>query len=207
MDSKAQLTVDIISKVAEKKITINNASKLLNKSRRTIERYLQRYYAEGIQFVIHRNKGRAPSNKMPIKMKHTVQQLIKEKYFDLNLSHLRDMLAKNENIMIKRETLRTWAHEIHHVKRAKKRRSKVRKRRERMSCAGLMMQMDGSTHQWFGDKKSCLIAIIDDATSEVHAEFFKSETTLGCLKVIKDFIAIKGFFKTLYVDSGYLWRS
>ena len=42
MDSKAQLTVDIIAKVAERKITIINAAKLLNKSRRTIERYLQK---------------------------------------------------------------------------------------------------------------------------------------------------------------------
>lgn len=40
MDSKAQLTVDIIAKVAEGKITINNAAKLLSKSRRTVERYI-----------------------------------------------------------------------------------------------------------------------------------------------------------------------
>ena len=40
MDSKSQLTVDIIAKVAEGKIDIVNASKVLNKSRRTIERYL-----------------------------------------------------------------------------------------------------------------------------------------------------------------------
>ncbi len=53
------------------------------------------------------------------------------------------------------------AHQIHHVKRAKKRRTKVRKRRDRMDCAGLMLQMDGSSHQWFGHEKSCLIAIID----------------------------------------------
>lgn len=39
MDSKAQLTVDVIAKVVEGKISINNATKLLNKSRRTIERY------------------------------------------------------------------------------------------------------------------------------------------------------------------------
>jgi hypothetical protein len=39
--------------------------------------------------------------------------------------------------------------------------------------------MDGSPHRWFGDQTSCLIAIIDDATSEIHAEFFKSETTAG----------------------------
>ena len=38
MDSKAQLTVDIIAKVAEGTIDIVNAAKLLGKSRRTIER-------------------------------------------------------------------------------------------------------------------------------------------------------------------------
>jgi hypothetical protein len=60
--------------------------------------------------------------------------------------------------------------------------------------------MDGSTHQWFGNDKSCFIAIIDDATSDIHAEFFKSETTQGCLKVIRDFIHKNGLFRTLYVD-------
>jgi hypothetical protein len=69
-----------------------------------------------------------------------------------------------------------------------------------MESPGLLLQMDGSPHRWFGGKKSCLIAIIDDATSEIHAEFFKSETTLGCLKVLRDYIAQKGVFKALYVD-------
>jgi len=60
----------------------------------------------------------------------------------------------------------------------------------------------GSPHRWFGDKKSCLIAIIDDAISEIHAEFFKSETTAGCLKVMRDYIDKKGLFKALYVDKA-----
>lgn len=53
------------------------------------------------------------------------------------------------------------------MKRAKRRRGIVRKRRDRMEAPGLMMQMDGSPHRWFGDKKHCLFAMIDDATSEV----------------------------------------
>ena len=69
-----------------------------------------------------------------------------------------------------------------------------------MESPGILLQMDGSTHRWFGDKKSCLIALIDDATSELHAEFFDAETTLGCLKVLRDFIKHKGLFKALYVD-------
>lgn len=200
MDSKAQLTVDVIAKVAQGKVSVINAAKLLNKSRRTIERYLQRYQRVGIQFAVHRNTGRAPSNKTPDCLKRQIQALIKEKYYDVNLQHLAELLETNENIQVKRETLRTWAHDIHHVKRAKRRRSQVRKRRERMESAGLLLQMDGSSHRWFGNKKSCLIAIIDDATSEIHAEFFKSETTEGCLKVMRDYIEQKGIFKALYVD-------
>ncbi len=61
---------------------------------------------------------------------------------------------------------------------------------------------DGSPHRWFSDKKSCLIAIIDDATSEIHAEFFDSETTLGCLKVLHDYIAKKGALKVLAPEHG-----
>jgi len=202
MNSKAQLTADTIAKVAEGKIDIVNAAKLLNKSRRTIERYLQRYRDIGIQFVIHQNTGKSAYNRTCRKTKRKTQSLIKKKYFDLNLTHLGEMLEANEGIRVKRETLRGWAHEIHHVKRAKRRRSQVRKRRERMESPGLLMQMDGSTHRWFGDKKSCLIALIDDATSEVHAEFFDAETTLGCLKVLHDYIEHKGLFKVLYVDKA-----
>lgn len=181
LDSKAQLIVDVISKVAQGKIRIVNAAKLLNKSRRTIERYQE----VGIQFVIHRNTGRSPANKTLDSLKRQVQSLIKDKYYDVNLQQLAELMDLNEGIQVKRETLRAWAHDIHHVKRAKRRRSQVRKRRERMESAGLLLQMDGSPHRLFGGKTSCLIAIIDDATSEIRAEFFESETTLGCLKVMR----------------------
>lgn len=200
LDSKKQLIVDTISKVVHGKISINNAAKLLDKSRRTIERYVSGYKENGIKFIVHGNTGRTPINKTSDELKHQVQALIKNKYYDLNLQHLSEMLSINEGISIKRETLRTWAHEIHHVKRAKKRRSNVRKRRERMVSSGLMMQMDGSHHRWFGEKTSCLIAMIDDATSDIYAQFFKSETTLGCLEVMQKFIEAYGLFRVLYVD-------
>jgi len=200
MDSKSQFTVDIISKVLDGKITINSATQLLQKSRRTVERYLSRYRKEGIRFVIHGNTGRAPINKIPESLKKEVQNLIQTKYYDFNLQHLSELLSKNEGLSIKRETLRSWAHDIHHVKRSKRRRSRVRKYRERMPLSGLMLQMDGSPHRWFGDEKSCLIAIIDDATSDIHAQFFPSETTEGCMKVMRAYIEKRGIFKTLYVD-------
>ena len=134
MDSQAQLTVDIIAKVSERKISIVNAAKLLNKSRRTIERYLQKYQKVGIQFVVHQNSGKSPANKISDAVKRAVQTLIKEKYFDVNLAHLRELLDDNEQIQVKRETLRSWAHEIHHVKRAKRRQKWPPKIRQHDKC-------------------------------------------------------------------------
>jgi len=75
MDSKAQLTVDIIAKVVESRITIANVAKLLSKSRRTIERYVKRYQQVGIQFAVHGNSGKSPPNKSPISIKQAVQVL------------------------------------------------------------------------------------------------------------------------------------
>jgi len=106
MDSKAQLTVDTIAKVAEGKIDIVNAAKLLNKSRRTIERYLQRYRTIDIKFVVHQNTGKFAYNKSSGKTKRKVQTLIKKKYFDLNLTHLGELLEATEGSCVKRETLR-----------------------------------------------------------------------------------------------------
>ena len=71
-----------------------------------------------------------------------------------------------------------------------------------MPSSGLLIQMDGSFHKWFGEEKSCLIAVIDDANSEIYGEFFPSETTLGCMKVLQDFICKNGIFKVLYVDKA-----
>ena len=51
LNSKAQLTVDIIAKVAEGKISICNATKILNKSRRTIETSVQPYQKIGLQSI------------------------------------------------------------------------------------------------------------------------------------------------------------
>ena len=125
MNSQSQLTVDVIAKVTEGKVSILNASKLLNKSSRTIERYLRRYKKDGIRFVIHGNTGKTPTNKIPDSLKRQVQSLIKEKYYDFNLLHLIDILRVREGIQVKRETLRSWARQTMRPRRARWRSPEV----------------------------------------------------------------------------------
>jgi transposase len=206
LGAQEQFILEVVCKVETGKLTRPFAQKLLQVSARTLRRYLKGYRKKGIGFIRHGNRGRAPKNKLNPDLKSKVQWLVKEKYFDFNMLHAMEKLKEELGVSLTRETMRRWCHEIGMVKRSKRRRSKPRFKRPRMAQAGLLIQMDGSHHRWFGDRETCLIAAIDDATSEVvGAEFFEGETTFGCLKVLREVVSKKGVFKVLYVDRAGLY--
>jgi transposase len=201
MNSDEQLRLDIIAKIVAGKMGRKEGQRALCVSERTVRRHLKEYLEKGPLFVKHGNYKKTPANLTDPELKRQVQELVREKYFDFNLTHCLEKLKQDHGIAISHDTLRRWAHEIGMVKRAKRRTAKVRRRRDRMAQTGVMLQMDGSPHAWFDGKESCLIAAIDDADSEVpFGEFFPSEDTLSCMKVIQKIIEKKGLFQILYVD-------
>lgn len=203
MGVKAQLKLDVVHKVELGKIDRRRACLALDVSERTLERYIANYRREGALFTRHGNDGRVPINKTEEKIKEQVLNLIREKYHDFNMSHAREKLLEDEKIKIKRETLRKWCHEINHVKRKKRKRSIARYYRQRMAQRGMLVQMDGSVHRWFGNKQSTLIAAIDDADSTIlYAEFFPAEDTISCMSVLQKVVERKGAFNILYVDKA-----
>lgn len=206
MDTEIQLKIDIIAKVIKKIFSRSDAAKVLNVSLRTIERYEAGYCREGVKFFIHGNTHRSPVNKTDLVILNKAKKLVKEKYFDFNLTHCLEKLSAEEKLVINRETFRKECHAINMVKRCKGRRTKPRKLRIRTAQAGLFLQMDGSHHRWFGDEESCLIGAVDDANSEnYYSELFGGETTIGCMKVLREIILRKGLFKILYVDRAGLF--
>jgi len=201
MSSQEQIKLDIVLKVFSDILDKDRACAILDVSERTFRRYLKGYTEKGPLFVKHGNYQKIPLNKTPESLKKKVLDLVKNKYFDFNMLHCLEKLAECENIHLKRETFRKWCHEINMVKRAKKRRSTARYMRTRMKQTGIMIQMDGSPHRWFGDKESCMISSIDDASNEVpFAEFFPAEDTLSCMRVLQNIVTKKGIFQLLYVD-------
>ena len=196
-----QLCLELVSKVAQGQMRREQAEQLLGVAERTFRRYLRAYREEGIGFIRHGNKSRAPINKNNVLIEARVKEMMKEKYFDFNMEHAREKISEETGWNLKRETFRSWCHQIGMVKKAKKRRSRPRYKRERMPQPGLLVQMDGSTHRWFADRETCLIAAVDDATSlVVGAEFFEGETTFGCLKVLSEVVTNYGVFRGLYTD-------
>ena len=204
MSKNEQFEYRIIYDFISGKLKRSEASLLLGKTERSVTRIANRVRSKGMMGVKNGNTGKKPANKSCPLMREKVLNIIKNDYYDMNLTHCLEKLQQDHDyIYLKYGTLRRWCHSIHMVKRKHRRSSIVRKQRVRMPNEGLMLQMDGSHHRWNGKNKWCLIAAIDDASSDLpYGEFFLSEDTLNCMTVIQRIIEIKGVPETIYVDKA-----
>lgn len=203
MSKQGALRYEIVAEYVAGKISRTEAALFLEVRERTVSRLARRYEAKGVMGIEHGNRDRVPWNKKSDLLKAKVMKLIKEKYFDFNMQHALEMLHERHDLVIARETFRGWCHEKGLVKRAKRRKGVARRLRERMPAEGMLLQMDGSPHEWNRREKWTLISAIDDATSEIpYAEFFDSETTLGTMKVLRSVIEKKGIPWAIYVDKA-----
>jgi len=201
MSKNGQFTYQAVSDFLHGKLSRKETSELLQVRERTVTRIARRIEKKGLFGVIHGNRDRAPSNKISDRLKKDVMDLVEEKYFDFNMTHCLEVLKSEHEILIKYATFRTWCHERHLVKRRKRSRGTARNRRTRMANEGLLLQMDGSPHRYNGKDEWCLIAAIDDATSDIpYAEFFLSEDTINCMTVMQKIIEKKGIPYAIYVD-------
>jgi hypothetical protein len=68
----------------------------------------------------------------------------------------------------------------------------------------MMLHVDGSTHAWLGGSaRQDLVAILDDATSEVYyAQLVDQEGTATVMAGLKEVVEHKGVFCSLYSDRG-----
>jgi len=110
-------------------------------------------------------------------------------------------LEEYHQIKIDHETLRRWIRSSGHVGWHRQKRPH-RKRRERRSAYGEMLQFDGSHHDWFegrGDK-CCLLLGIDDASSKVHMKFSPTESIESVFLELQDYVEEIGVPRSIYVD-------
>jgi len=160
-----------------------------------------RWRRKGILGLEHGLVGRSPVNRGSSALKERVLKLLQGKYSGFNLRHFHEHLIEVEKISgMSYPSVKRLARAAG-LGRVKRRRGKIRKRRQRFSQAGYMLQMDGSPHLWWKGQSRCLIAGIDDATSDVpYGEFFPTETLEGYMRVLRRIIELKGIPRVVYVD-------
>lgn len=195
------LRFQLVNKYLNGKINRVETAKLLKISERTVSRLASGVKKKGFWGVKNGNLGKTAPNAYPAEVRQLVIDLFVERYFDYNAKHFAEMLEKQHGLKLSHITVWRWLKAASLVKKPRKRRRTKRTYRDRMPQEGLLLQMDGSHHRWNGKDEWCLISAIDDATSEVpYAEFFKGETTIGCMKILKRIIELKGVPRAIYTD-------
>ena len=204
MSTKEQKIYEQAIQVICKRLTIVEFAELNNKSYRQAQRIIYKVKNKGMKGVKHGNTGKIPYNKTSPELEMDIHALLKGKYYDFNLTHFKEMIEVHEGIVAGKNIIHRIAKKNDLVKRPKrKQHKKAHKPRPRMPREGMLIQFDGSSHIWFGGFESDLIGGIDDATGKVvGAEFFIGETSLHCMKVMKDIIKGNGIPHAFYLDKA-----
>lgn len=158
--------------------------------------------------VKHGNANKVPWNKTDPEILNDIKELLENDYSNFNLTHFKEMLEVHEGITVGKNIIHKIAKKHGLVKRPKRRQKKVHKLRPRMPQAGMLIQFDGSEHEWIKNIVCDLVGGIDDATGiVVGAEFFVGETSMHCMKVMKNIIEDYGTPKAFYLDgAGYFGK-
>jgi hypothetical protein len=203
LNKKEQTRLIVLNQLERKELNIDKGALLLKLSERQTWRLLAFYRQEGAAGLVHGNRERIPANAFPTEFKERIIELAISKYAGFNHSHLSEKLAECEQICISRSSVRRILLEKGIRSPRKRQTPRHRSRRERYPREGMLLQTDGSPHDWLEGRgpKLCLIGAIDDATNKVpSAVFQEQETTEGYMRMLEDIVLKQGIPLALYHD-------
>lgn len=199
----------VIRSVNEGKRSQVEGACLLGMSTRQLRRLQRRVAREKDPGVIHKLRGRPSNNACVKELKTKVLLLYRNDYGgDYGPTLFSEKLVEQHGIALCPETLRHWLLEAGLWQR-RRRRDPHRRRRERRACLGELLQTDGSHHAWLEDRgpRIVLCAMIDDATSRIHARFYEAETTEAYFDLLGRYIQAYGRPVALYSDQASIFRT
>jgi transposase len=207
MSAKERIRLEAFGRVKRKELTVVEAAALCDLSLRQGRRVWKRFKTESDAGLVHRLRGRTSNRRLPEEVRQRVVKIHQEHYSDFGPTLACEKLQSEHELAISPDTLAALLKERGLWER-RRRRGKHRKRRERRSCFGSMVQMDGSHHDWFEGRapKCVLMVIIDDATSRVYARFYRAETTEAAFDVFRRWIHRHGIPRGVYVDRHGIYR-
>jgi len=207
MSAKERRRLEVMSLVRDRKLSLAKGAALLNLSVRQGRRLWKRYRESGDGGLVHGLRGRPGNHSRKVSFKELVLARYVEHYPGFGATLAAEKLME-DGFEVRRETLWRWL--LARGLWTRRARRKVhRSRRERRSCLGEMVQMDGSHHDWFeGRGEGCvLMVMIDDATGRTYARFFPGETTAAVMRIFGGYVRKHGLVHSLYVDRDSIYRS
>lgn len=207
---KAMKREEIMLRAYAKKISWIEAAEILGLSCRHLRRIREKYEEFGFWGLTDARVGKESPRRTPVKIIEEVLRLYREEYFDFNVKHFHEKLVEKHG----HEKSYTWVKKLLQgagLVAKDHPRKKHRKRRERKPMSGMMLHIDGSHHQWFGEDEQWhdLIVVLDDATSEIYyAQLTEAESTASVMTALRQVIETKGIFCSLYSDrASHFWTT
>jgi transposase len=217
MEKKVTLTIKelkrihVIHEIQAGRMTAIGAAEVLGVSVRQVRRLIKRQREAGDAALAHGNRGRTSTRRLDAGLRERIVELAKGKYRDYNDCHFQEELAElPEPIHISRSTLRTIRRAEGVPSPRKRRAPKHRSRRERKPQAGMLLQADGSRHDWLEGRGPylSLLAYIDDATGEVPwAGFREEEDAAGYFLGLQEICLNHGIPGAIYADQHTIFQS
>jgi len=210
MSQKEFHRVKVIENAAGGRLSVREASRLLQLSERQVQRLKRRYRPDSLGWVQHGNRGRRMPWAVPLPQKQLILSLARGKYQGFNDSHLTEKLCTEEDLGVSRETVRRILRAAKLVSPQKRRSRKYRSRRPPRPRFGMMALTDASCHDWLEGRgpELTLIGFQDDATSQILAAHFQleAENTLGYLRALHAMITTYGVPLSLYRDRHSIFQ-
>lgn len=199
----------VIRNVIDRKLTWAQAAQILKRRSRTIGRLCAKVRREGNRGVIHGLRDR-PSNHQsdPELLGMALSAVHDPRWEGFGAVFAQQKLEDWYGVVLSDATLRKWMTKTG-CWRPRRRGPKHRRWRERHSCVGMLIQLDGSDHDWFEGRgpRCVLLVYIDDATSRIlHAEFVKVEDTFNLMRSTKKYLLRHGRPVAFYVDKDSIYN-
>jgi len=200
---RAEQYLQVLAALDRGALLMPEAADLLGRSARQVRRLRGAYRSRGAAALVHGNRGRPAPNRIADDLRARIVALATTTYADVNHQHLTELLAEREGIVLSRPSVRRILRAAGLRSPRRRRPPRHRRRRERMPQAGLLVQLDGSTHAWLDQRGPhlTLLAVMDDATGEVPAATFRdAEDAHGYFVVLRGLTQTNGVPVAAYSD-------
>lgn len=202
MTAGEQRRARVLTRVLAGELTMAQASLELGLSERQLWRLRAAFIRVGPAGLVHGNRGRPSAQRIDAGCRSRILTL-RDQYGPINDTHFGELLAEREGILVSRESLRAMLRANGIASPRRRRPPRYRSRRPRMGSEGMLLQLDGSRHRWFGTDgpELTLVGAIDDATGLVTAAVFRDqEDAAGYFTILRDTILAHGLPGAIYRD-------
>ena len=203
LTGREQQRLVVVTQIMMGELSMKDGAAAVGISKRQMQRIVAAYREEGPAGLIHGNRRRQPVHRLPSTTREKVAALLGERYAGVNDTHAQELLAEQEGIVLSRSSVRRIRRAAGIATVRPRHAPRHRRRRERRSQAGMLIQIDGSKHRWLGTERPVLtlLAGIDDATGLVVAACFREqEDTAGYLQLLYQLVEQMGRPEALYHD-------